>query len=267
LVSLLCGIPYCLDAGLILLDAVDYYVNFVMLFVGFVQSFAAGWLYNVGQQADRVGVASTWGLLVNYNLAALVGAAAAFSIGGKTGCAVGFLFGLGVGAIGTTIACAVAKPNKGQSEKDLLWDLFFGNVEELRHKINNVVAGKEPDEINKVVAENGQWLVPFAWSVLIKFFIPPVLLVLICGIVTEETADGKSKFGNYGGYPSGYQTIGVIAALLTVVIVGLGMVFPSAYSCLTFKDEPEGEESSVPVQDASAQDANAKEAPAACLDL
>ena len=38
---------YCTDAGLYFLDVIDFYVNFVMILVGFAQTFGAGWAYNI----------------------------------------------------------------------------------------------------------------------------------------------------------------------------------------------------------------------------
>jgi len=241
LVSFLCGLPYTTDAGLVLLDAVDYYINFVILIVGFLESFAAGWLYNIGQQANRVGIRATFGVLVSVNFAALVGAASAYSLGGKTGCAVGMMFGMGFAALGLMISCSAVTQTEGKKEGEIIWDLLFGNVEELRK------------EINTVVAAEGQWQVPFVWSLLIKFFIPPVLLILICADTMAENPDGKAKFGNYSNYPGGYQFIGVVAALLTILIVGLGVAFPNAYAGLAPVDELVGEESQKPASDKESQ--------------
>jgi hypothetical protein len=46
---------YATDAGLIFLDTIDYYINFVMLLVGGFKCFAAGWLYNIDEQIDSCG--------------------------------------------------------------------------------------------------------------------------------------------------------------------------------------------------------------------
>ena len=48
---------YATDAGLIFLDVVDYYINFVMLLVGGFECFAAGWVYNIEKQVERTNLA------------------------------------------------------------------------------------------------------------------------------------------------------------------------------------------------------------------
>ena len=61
LAGILCGVGflfsliYCTDAGLNFLDVVDYYINFVMLLVGFFETFAAGWIYGLEDQIEKFG--------------------------------------------------------------------------------------------------------------------------------------------------------------------------------------------------------------------
>jgi solute carrier family 6 GABA transporter-like protein 1 len=55
LISFLLSIMYCTDAGLNWLDAIDYYINFVMTLVGFFETFGAGWVYGIDEQIKSVG--------------------------------------------------------------------------------------------------------------------------------------------------------------------------------------------------------------------
>jgi SNF family Na+-dependent transporter len=55
LVSFLLSIMYCTDAGLNWLDVIDYYINFVMTLVGFLECFGAGWVYGIEEQIKNVG--------------------------------------------------------------------------------------------------------------------------------------------------------------------------------------------------------------------
>jgi SNF family Na+-dependent transporter len=55
-VSFLLSLMYCTDAGLNFLDVVDYYINFVMTLVGFLEVFGAGWVYGIDKQIENVGV-------------------------------------------------------------------------------------------------------------------------------------------------------------------------------------------------------------------
>jgi solute carrier family 6 GABA transporter-like protein 1 len=55
LLSFLLSIMYCTDAGLNWLDVIDYYINFVMTLVGFLETFGAGWVYGMEEQIKNVG--------------------------------------------------------------------------------------------------------------------------------------------------------------------------------------------------------------------
>jgi SNF family Na+-dependent transporter len=55
LISFFLSIMYCSDAGLNWLDAIDYYINFVMTLVGFFETFGAGWVYGMDEQIKNVG--------------------------------------------------------------------------------------------------------------------------------------------------------------------------------------------------------------------
>ena len=54
-VGFLFSLIYCTDAGLNFLDATDYYINFVMLLVGFFETFAAGWIFGLEAQMKQFG--------------------------------------------------------------------------------------------------------------------------------------------------------------------------------------------------------------------
>lgn len=58
---------YCTDAGLSFLDATDYYINFVMLLVGFFETFAAGWIFGMQDQVRKYGMKTVvWYLIANF---------------------------------------------------------------------------------------------------------------------------------------------------------------------------------------------------------
>lgn len=54
-IGFLFSIIYCTDAGLNFLDVVDFYINFVMLLVGFFETFAAGWIFGLEEQVAEFG--------------------------------------------------------------------------------------------------------------------------------------------------------------------------------------------------------------------
>jgi SNF family Na+-dependent transporter len=55
IMGFLCSLLYCTDAGLNFLDVVDFYINFVMLLVGFFEAFAAGWIFGLDEQIKSCG--------------------------------------------------------------------------------------------------------------------------------------------------------------------------------------------------------------------
>jgi len=204
--------------GLYLLDTVDYYINLTMLFVGFAECFAAGWIFGIGKQAERRGFRSVGSLIFNFNFGVLMATAVGYSIGGRLGGGLAVLFGFGYISLSCTLALLMAERKEGESDAELIWDLFFGNIEELRSTINGVIG------------HGANWRLPFVWSALVKFFIPAVLIIMICSVFATQNANGKSTFGHYEDLPNGYQVIGILASIFAFFIVFLGVYFPDCYS-------------------------------------
>jgi len=73
--------------------------------------------------------------------------------------------------------------------------------------------------------------IPFLWSVCIKFFIPPVVVLLTFNMIT---ADG---FGNYGDFAVGYQIIGMIISFSGLVLVIFGLACPQCFTWLEYQSE------------------------------
>ena len=55
LVGFCFSLVYCTDSGIAFLDVVDSYVNFAMLAVGFLETFAAGWVFGLEEQLKSLG--------------------------------------------------------------------------------------------------------------------------------------------------------------------------------------------------------------------
>ena len=107
-------------------------------------------------------------------------------------------------------------------------DLAFGNMRDYKNTM----------EMEKVIG----W-VPTAWCLLVKHFIPQVLLILFINLATSENDDGKSLFGRYGDHPMmPYQAIGIFVVCLSIAVFFVGLLFPDVYSGLVSYDdeEPEG---------------------------
>merc|ERR1712115_707597 len=84
-------------------------------------------------------------------------------------------------------------------------DLMFRNIIDLR------------DDLASVVGH-----IPLIWAVLIKFVIPPVLLILFAMGCATQTESGETEFGHYGGYSTSFQMLGILA------VVFIGFLFVSS---------------------------------------
>ena len=54
-VFFLLSLPFVTDAGFYFLDVVDYYVNFIMILVGFFEVVATGWFWGMDKQVEKYG--------------------------------------------------------------------------------------------------------------------------------------------------------------------------------------------------------------------
>ncbi len=115
-------------------------------------------------------------------------------------------------------------------------DLAFGNMRDYKNTLGKVIG----------------W-VPTARCLLIKHFIPQVLLILFINLAASENDDRKSVFGRYGDpypYPmEPYQAIGIFVVCLSIAVFFVGLLFPDVYSGLVSYDDeaPEGDKPSFPV--------------------
>ena len=178
------GLIYTTDAGLTFLDTIDFYVNFIMLFIGFTESFAVGWIYGIEDQITKYGTGAVFAYM--------------FANFGSVLIACGFWFGVNVWSgfvallvvygVFISITVTFISKNEGSITEDPLgakiMDLAFGNIFDFKAKAEPIIK-----------------YVPTIWCFLIKQFIPQVLLFLFVNLAQSKTSTGKALFGNYGGYP------------------------------------------------------------------
>merc|ERR1712176_696815 len=214
-VSWLLSFIYATDAGLFLSDVIDYYINFVMLLVGAFQCFAAGWMYNIEEQVDNLGARLVFSFMATYFGCILMGCIVWFTTDEIW---AGFVTIILTFACGMAFVTYLMKKRMPTSDfwswRSMFYDLVFRNMFDLR------------DDLASVVGH-----IPLIWAVLIKFVIPPVLLVLFSLGCAAKTSSGETEFGRYGNYPTlPYQLLGV----LTVIFVGFlffsAVVMPRIYS-------------------------------------
>jgi len=208
----LLSLMYALDTGLYWLDVIDYYINFMLLIVGILETFSAGWIYGIDKQIEELGSTSVISFL--------------FANFGGVFLASGLWFGLSnnntwAGFVGlicfycvfTGVSIMSFKDNERTLTENLKI-LYFKNVMDLREELQQVIG----------------W-VPIAWCILIKHFIPQVLCILFVNGASAKGDDGKSVFGHYGGYDSSpYQVLGIICVASTGMLFLVGVAFPDLYS-------------------------------------
>lgn len=224
------GLLYITNIGLYFLDVVDTYVSGIgMLFIGFMETFSSGWIYRIEEHEQLVGHRAVYALIFGWIGSTLLGSI----IGALSQAWIGAVIALVILVLATGYAWIVAEDNdfalgddddeptplprpSWVAEPTKFWKLFFFPVEALRGDLNAVIKaegdGLEPET---------KWAIPFVWSVFIRYFIPPILVILfVVGI------DGYIADGGYGGYPAEYQVAGLGAAIAVVLLVVVPMFKP-----------------------------------------
>lgn len=78
----------------------------------------------------------------------------------------------------------------------------------------------------------------FVWAVLLKHFIPQVLLVLFINLACAQSEEGNTMFGSYGGYLAWpFQILGIFAMIIAATVVLIGTVRPDAYKAFGNNNE------------------------------
>jgi SNF family Na+-dependent transporter len=203
-VGFLCSLLYATDAGLFWLDAIDYYINFMLLLVGFLETFAVGFMYNLDKQNEEVGAVSSLLFMFGNLGGALVAGGLWF---GLKKVWPGFVAYIIIYVVCTVLAI-VSFRSKGVELGRGLYVLYFKNVFDLRDQLQPVIG----------------W-VPTAWSLLMRHFIPQVLLILFINGAAAK------QFGEYGGYDSVYQVVGILCVAWIAFMFLLGVVAPDVYKC------------------------------------
>jgi solute carrier family 6 GABA transporter-like protein 1 len=216
-IAFLLSIIYATDAGLHFLDAVDFYINFVLLFVGFLETFSAGWVYGHENTISKCGAPAFFSYMIaNFGsvfLACGIWFGTQSVWGGFVALFVWYLIG-----IAFTGLFLVLKMNEseGISWPDMLWELSFKNMFDLKDRIEPVVG----------------WI-PRIWCLLIKQFIPHVLLILFINLAQSKTDDGEPSFGGIYGLPTKpFQIIGILCFAFALFLFSVGLLIPSFYDVL-----------------------------------
>lgn len=227
-VGFLFSLMYCTDAGLNFLDVIDYYINFVMILVGFFEAFGSAWAYDIIGQVERQTAPVVYSFMAANFGAVILGCIVWYTAPANAAVWAGFVAFFGWYFVGVAVTAFFAKKVVAASDgkwtmKSFFWEIYFGNILKLRNEMQEVI-GK----------------VPFVWCLLMKHFIPHVLIILFVNLAQSETADGVPVFGGYGGYPKyPYQVLGIIVVVFTLVIFVAGVIFPDLYAPLALPQTEE----------------------------
>lgn len=207
IIGFLAGLLFVTDAGLSFLDVVDYYVNFIMMLVGFFECYAVGWAFDIETQIADYGVAAVVLLNVGSFLSVFVASILWFALDEP------LVFGGWLTGILIYLACFAGvffsiKKQKDLEMKDNLYGLYFGNVTKLCDTLRPVVG-----------------FLPLVWAVFIKLIIAPIILLLFINLVFS------GNFGTYGEYATlPYQTLGIISIVIPMGMFLAGVFAPNLYN-------------------------------------
>lgn len=212
-VGFLLSLLYATDAGLNFLDVVDWYVNFVMLFVGFLECFTVGWIYGIEEKLDQFGPAIFFSYLVTTFGSVVFASALWFgleqdaTLGGFLGLVLFYAMGM------AGVVYLLVRKESDESIIDQLKELTFGNMCEFKEKLEPVIG-----------------YIPWIWCILIKHFIPQVLLILFVNLACSKNDVGETNLGHYGGYAMRpYQALGIFVIVLSVAVFLVGLFAPDVY--------------------------------------
>lgn len=248
LTSTLCG-----DNGLVLLDTLSEYVNFLLLFLGMVEAIAVGWIYRYGKTSSKCGSYANQMLTAAYFFPIFFGSIIGFGIASQADSKVegeeelrgqGFAAPLGFGL--TLLLQAIMFPiffyvasidgNPKFTYKERLWDLFFGNVEHLRNEFN---AGCLGDDYDEALLFTG--IPKYYWTVCIKYISPAVLYILCLIVLTKKKIckgnacmghkEGTivNDFGNYDEYGPFWSGLALTIVCGGLVAIFIGFLLPPSF--------------------------------------
>jgi len=209
-IGILVGLIFVTDAGFIWLDVVDWYVNFVLLLVGFFEVFGAGWIFGIEDQISEIGSGPVLAYMFTEFGSVIIGCI--FWFGGFLENSVGWGFlalivsyTIGMGAV--LKLCKVAATANDKMLNDVLQTLVMGNVLVLRERLSTNIS-----------------TLPWIWAFNIKHVMPPLLLICFANLCAG------GSFFTYGGYVTAYQVLGLLCVLVTLAFLFIGVFAPQVYA-------------------------------------
>jgi len=228
-VGFLLGFTFLFNNGLMYLDIVDYYLNnWCLMLLGFLQTVATGWIYQMSFQFARVGYFSV--ILYDTCSVFAVGLGLTIALSGNEQSEidtiwVGVFIGLLIWVFGLVSAVLLAT-TKGRHHAgyfDKIWYIAGWHGPDMVRRMIN----KEYDcewEPNTLKSEMTAFVrleyVSMFFGLFIKYIIPAILLLIIGLNVCVEIE------GPYKDYPDSLNCLGYLIVILSCTAVLLLFVFP-----------------------------------------
>jgi len=210
------GLLYCTDAGLYFLDVIDFYVNFVMLLVGFFETFGMAWAYGIDESFQTIGVKATLSYMLGANFIPTFGAIYCWTRKDWPYW-IGFVESIVGWQIGFWIThyflVQRMKQQPGRWTLQSIWyECAFGHMSRLRDQIQPVVGN-----------------IPFAWLIVTRNLIPHLCLVMF-----SELLFASNGAGYYNGYAiRPYQLLGLLSFIFAIFLFFIGVLVPEVYESLS----------------------------------
>jgi len=211
-------LPMCTDSGFKFLDLFDFYINFMFLLAGFLETFAAGWINGLGKQIESIGVWPNVAFFVGNFGSIILACSLWFGLNNGNHLWAGFV-GL-VAFYGAFTGLAVFLVSRkvkedGRTLKEGLHVLFWKNVLDFKAELEPVIG----------------W-VPTVWVIGMRFVIPQILLILFVNLARAENDSGESKFGHYNEFAfAPFQLFGILSVSFIALLFLAGVAIPSLYDC------------------------------------
>ena len=200
-----------------MLDTIDFYINFVMLIIGFFETFSVGWIYGIEEQISKFGSKATVAhIFANFG-AVILACAFWFGIDHEDHAIwSGFLVLVVIYGVGFYMSVYYVKQFVGAQNysSSTLFDFTYGNIFEYKAELEPVIG-----------------YVPSIWCYLVKQLIPQVLVIIFINLARSKNKIGESQFGHYGEYKGWpYQVLGVASFCFALAVIIGAFFFPDAYA-------------------------------------
>lgn len=196
------------------MDTIDFYINFVLLLIGFFETFGAGWVYHIEDTIANLGPEVVFTYMFTNFGSVVIACGLWFGLsdnavwGGFLGLALCILCGLGLTYV--MLAKKIAEQPDRWTWSSILYELCLKNVMDLRAELSEVVG-----------------YMPWVWAFAMKTIIPHIILILFINLAQSSNSSGDPLFGNYGGYISWpYQVLGVLCVVFVGCIILVGAAMP-----------------------------------------